>query len=297
MGDKIKKPISDAAMAAALTMQQNEITEYATYKSIAARLKDGKNKKILERIGNEEKMHYEIWKGYTGQELKPQVLKVWWRKLLAVLLGFTFVIKLMENNESVAQKNYAALVEEVPESEKIEQQENEHEQALMAMLDEERLKYVGSMVLGLNDALVELTGTLAGLTLALQNTRIIALSGLITGISATLSMASSEFLSAKSEGRDDALKSCIYTGIAYLITVVLLILPYLLFSPRDYMFALITMLIVVVMIIAVFNYYIAVAKDLNFKRRFIEMACISLGVAVLSFVVGLIVKNVLGVDI
>ncbi|MDK2880132.1 MAG: vacuolar iron transporter family protein [Thermoanaerobacteraceae bacterium] len=167
----------------------------------------------------------------------------------------------------------------------------------MGMLEEERLQYVGSMVLGLNDALVELTGTLAGLTLALQNTRIIALSGLITGISATLSMASSEFLSAKSEGRDDALKSCVYTGIAYLVTVALLILPYLLFTPQNYLFALMTMLAVVVLIIAAFNYYIAVAKDLQFKRRFVEMACISLGVAVLSFVVGLIVKNVLGVDI
>jgi len=297
LGEEVKKSISAAAMAAALAMQQNEITEYATYKSIAARLKDDKNKQILERIGNEEKTHYEIWKGYTGQTLKPQALKVWWRKVLAVLLGFTFTIKLMENSETVAQKNYAALAKEVPECEKIQAQENEHERALMGMLDEERLKYVGSMVLGLNDALVELTGTLAGLTLALQNTRIIALSGLITGISATLSMASSEFLSAKSEGRDDALKSCVYTGIAYLVTVALLILPYLLFPSRDYMYALVTMLVLVVLIIAVFNYYIAVAKDLAFKRRFIEMACISLGVAALSFVVGLIVKNVLGVDI
>jgi VIT1/CCC1 family predicted Fe2+/Mn2+ transporter len=144
---------------------------------------------------------------------------------------------------------------------------------------------------------VELTGTLAGLSFALQNTRIIALSGLITGISATLSMASSEFLSAKSEGNKDALKSSFYTGIAYLITVVMLILPYLLLPPQKYMLALFTMLITVVAIIAAFNYYIAVAKDLPFKRRFLEMATISLSVAVLSFVVGLIVKNALGVDI
>lgn len=297
MEGQVNKKISAQAMAVVLAMQQNEITEHATYKSIAARMKDGKNKQILEKIADEEKKHYEVWKRYTGRTLKPQALKVWWRKLLAVLLGFTFTIKLMENGEAIAQKNYAALAEEVPECEKIQEQEDEHERALMGMLDEERLKYVGSMVLGLNDALVELTGTLAGLTLALQNTRIIALSGLITGISATLSMASSEFLSAKSEGRDDALKSCIYTGIAYLATVTLLILPYLLFPASKYLFALMAMLAVVVLIIAVFNYYIAVAKDMEFKHRFIEMAFISLGVAVLSFVVGLIVKNVLGVDI
>ena len=153
------------------------------------------------------------------------------------------------------------------------------------------------MVLGLNDALVELSGTLAGLTLAMRNTRMIALSGLITGIAATLSMASSEFLSAKSEGRGDAFKSCVYTGVAYLITVALLILPYLLFDPGHYLYALGSMLAVVVLIILGFNYYIAVAKGLSFKRRFAEMAGISLGVAALSFVIGLLVKSVLGVDV
>lgn len=292
-----KKNISVRAMAIVRDMQQDEITESEVYRCIAARQKDEKNKRILLRLAEEERTHYEIWKGYTGMELRAQRLKVWWRCLLAFLLGFTFSVKQMENRESLAQRSYAALAEEIPESVSVQSQEDSHEQVLMELLDEERLKYVGSMVLGLNDALVELTGTLAGLTLALQNTRVIALSGLITGISATLSMASSEFLSSKSEGRPDALKSCVYTGIAYLVTVTLLILPYLLFPDRQYLLALVTMLVIVVLIILVFNYYIAVAKNLPFKRRFLEMACISLGVAALSFVVGLVVKNVLGVDI
>lgn len=297
MENQTSKMISSRAMAQVMEMQQDEITDYATYKAIAEKIKNAENKKILEKIAAEEKKHYEILKKYTNRSLTPEAFKVWWRRLLATLLGFTFTIKLMENSEAIAQNNYSELIKEVPEAEKIIAQEDEHEQSLINMLDEERLQYVGSMVLGLNDALVELTGTLAGLTLALQNTRIIALSGLITGISATLSMASSEFLSAKSEGSKDALKSSFYTGIAYLVTVVMLIMPYLLFPPQKYIFALITMLITVVVIIAAFNYYIAVAKDLPFKRRFLEMAIISLSVAALSFVVGLIVKSALGVDV
>jgi len=289
--------ISPNAMAQLIAMQQDEITDHVTYKAIARRIKNPENKKILEKIAAEEKKHYEILKRYTNRSLKPEPLKVWWRTLMASILGFTFTIKLMESSEAIAQHNYSDLIKEVPEAEIIVAEEEEHEEKLINMLNEERLQYVGSMVLGLNDALVELTGTLAGLSFALQNTRIIALSGLITGISATLSMASSEFLSAKSEGNKDALKSSFYTGIAYLITVVMLILPYLLLPPQKYMLALFTMLITVVAIIAAFNYYIAVAKDLPFKRRFLEMATISLSVAVLSFVVGLIVKNALGVDI
>ena len=38
------------------------------------------------------------------------------------------------------------------------------------------------MVLDLNDAQVELTGAPAGLTLALENTKLIALTSLITGV-------------------------------------------------------------------------------------------------------------------
>lgn len=291
------KQVSPAAMALIREMQQNEITESATYHALAERIKDAHNRDILLRLSDEEAAHAQIWQKYSGTEMKPQKCKVWLRKLTALLLGFTFTVKLMEKGEGNAQQKYATLYQEIPESVSIAAQENEHEQALMGMLNEERLQYVGSMVLGLNDALVELTGTLAGLTFALQNTRLIALSGLITGIAATLSMASSEFLSAKSDGNADALKSCTYTGIAYLITVALLILPYMLFHNEAYLGALITMLVIVVCIIAFFSYYISVAKDLPFGKRFGEMAVISLSVAVIAFLIGLLAKQLLGVDI
>ena len=203
----------------------------------------------------------------------------------------------MERGEEVAQSEYKIIAEEVEESIEIAKQEEEHEKALLDMLDEERLQYVGSMVLGLNDALVELTGSLAGFTFAMQNTGLIALSGLIIGISATFSMASSEFLAARSEGRDDAFKSCTYTGAAYLITVVLLIAPYLLLATDQYMIALGVMLAIVILIIAGFTYYTSVAQDLPFKARFLEMAIISVGVAVVSFFVGILAKQFLGVDL
>ena len=229
--------------------------------------------------------------------MKPEKGKVFKFKMLARILGFTFAVKLMENGEEGAQEEYALIAAEVEESRAIRQQEEEHEKALLDMLDEERLQYVGSMVLGLNDALVELTGSLAGFTFAMQNTNLIALSGLIIGISATFSMASSEFLAARSEGRTDALKSCSYTGIAYLITVILLILPYLLFGISQFIPALICMLLIVVLIIAGFTYYTSVAQDEPFGSRFAEMALISIGVAVISFFVCILAKQVLGVDL
>ena len=291
------KPLSPQAMEIIRRMQQSELTESVIYEKISAFAKGEENKQTLLRLAREEKAHYEIWKKYTGETMKPERWKVLKYTLLARVLGFTFAVKLMEQGEENAQSEYELLSQEVEESFLIRQQEEEHENALLSMLDEESLRYVGSMVLGLSDALVELTGSLAGFAFALQNNRLIALSGLIVGISATFSMASSEFLSARSEGRTDALKSCAYTGTAYLVTVVLLIAPYLLFGATQYIPALICMLAVVVLIIAGFTYYTSVAQDQPFKSRFLEMALISIGVAVISFVVGILAKKFLGIDL
>ncbi len=289
--------VSEAAMKIIKKMQQNELTESVIYAEIAKFAKGEKNKETLLRLSSEEKAHYEIWKKYTNLNLKPQKAKIFKYKLLARILGFTFAVKLMENGEEGAQSEYALLSEEVEESVHIRAQEEEHEAALLELLDEERLQYVGSMVLGMNDALVELTGSLAGFTFAMQNTRLIALSGLIMGISATFSMASSEFLAARNEGRTDAFKSCCYTGTAYLITVALLIIPYLLMDNSNYMSALFLMIAFVILIIAGFTYYISVAKGERFKPRFLEMSLISIGVAIMSFFVGVLAKKFLGVDL
>lgn len=214
-----------------------------------------------------------------------------------MVLGYTFVIKLMENGEVVVADQYRRLIDEIPEMKDIMEQEEAHEYQLHDMLNEERLQYVGAMVLGLNDALVELTGTIAGLTFALGNNRVVALAGIITGVSATLSMAASNYLAERADGNPNAFKSCLYTGVAYLVTVILLVLPYLLYPTHMIMPALGTMIAVVILIILFFNYYISVAKSLPFLRRFGEMLAISLGVAVISFLIGLAAKGLLGVEL
>jgi VIT1/CCC1 family predicted Fe2+/Mn2+ transporter len=280
-----------------IAMQVNEVTESIIYAKVAKRVADPHNKDILLKISAEEKRHADIWKRYTGMEAQPKRFKILWFTLLAAIFGFTFALKLMERGEGDANEIYESIASEVPEAKKIAQDEDRHEQELLALLDEERLQYVGSMVLGLSDALVELSGTLAGLTFAMQNTRLIALSGLITGISATLSMASSEYLSSRSEGNTNALKSGLYTGVVYLATVGFLVLPYLLMPNDSFMWALAIMLGTVVLIILGFTYYISVAKDLPFLKRFGEMAGISLTVAAISFVIGIIVKATLGIEI
>jgi VIT1/CCC1 family predicted Fe2+/Mn2+ transporter len=279
-----------------LSAQRNEITEYHIYSRLAATLPDPANRQVMEQIAADELAHAQEWKKYTGQEVQPDRFKLWFYYLVSRVLGFTFGIKLMEMGENSAQGNYAEISKHIPEAQKILQDENEHEDELIEMLDEERLRYAGSVVLGLNDALVELTGALAGLTLALQNVQLIALSGLITGLAASLSMGASEYLSVRTEDTSKhPLRAAVYTGIAYVITVILLILPYLLFE--NYYLDLAIALTTAVLIIAGFNYYISVAKGESFRRRFLEMASLSLGVAVFSFGIGYLIRILLGVEV
>jgi vacuolar iron transporter family protein len=279
-----------------ILFQQTEITEYHIYKRLAKHIRSKENASILAQIAEDELRHYNGWKQYTKEEVSPRWFYVWFYYLVSITFGFTFGVKLMEMGEQAAQKNYAAVAKEVPEASKYEQEEDQHEKKLVEMLDEERLQYAGSVVLGLNDALVELTGALAGLTLALQNTKLIALSGLITGIAASMSMAASEYLSTRSEKTSkEPVRAAIYTGIAYILTVSLLVLPYLLIE--NYYIDLAITMTIAVLIIAVFNYYISVAKGESFKARFLEMAGLSLGVATFSFIIGFFIRKWLGVEI
>ena len=292
-----ERELSQKALDILLKSQRDEETDCLIYDFMSKKEKDPKNKKILAKMAADERDHAKMWKSLTKKEVNPNLKLVYWYKFLTIIMGFTFVLKLIQSGETTASSKYADIIDEVPEAKKASEDELRHEYELIEMLDEERLQNVGAMVLGLNDALVELTGTIAGLSFALMNTRIVALSGIITGISATLSMAASNYLAERAENNPNAMKSSVYTGVAYLITVALLVLPYLIFPEDMWLGALVTMLITVIFIILFFNYYISVAKDLPFMKRFLEMAGISLSVAAISFVIGILVKKFLGIDL
>ena len=275
-------------------LQREEINGHFTYAKLADVVKDANNASVIKRISSEEMKHYNVWKSYTGEDIKPNKFKINLYYWIAKILGLTFGIRLMEQGEEKVQEIYSKLLDSIPEAAQILADEEKHEDELMEMLDEESLRYAGSVVLGLNDALVELTGALAGLTFAFKDSRTIALAGLITGISASFSMAASDYLSNKADddGKNPT-RSAIYTGIAYLITVMLLIMPYLILN--NYIFSLVWTLVNAILVIALFNYYISVARGYNFKQRFFEMAGISMGVAIFSFLLGNVISGWLGV--
>lgn len=289
------KEINKQNMAILMKDQQDEIDAHYIYALVADSIKDKHNSDIIRQISKDELKHYQRLKSLTGISLKPRKRKIRFFAFIIRVFGITFGIKLLEKNESNAVIDYSSIDKNISFMDEMIDDEERHEKELIDMIDEERLNYMGSVVLGLNDALVELTGALAGFTFAFQDTRLIALTGLITGISASFSMAASEYLSTRHEGGENALKSSIYTGVAYIFTVMFLVLPFLILSNP--FISLGVTIGVAVLIIFLFNYYVSVAKDYNFKKRFMEMALISIGVAGISFLIGILVKQFIGVDL
>ena len=288
--------LEPSVLKTVLSAQKSEITEHFIYRKLAQWVRGDENRKVLEKIAADELGHYNFWKKHSEQNVSPDLWTLFKYVWIAKIFGITFGLKLMENGEGKAQKAYDKLATAIPQAKEIEKDEAVHEHLILNMLKESRLEYIGSAVLGLNDALVELTGALAGFTFALRQGSLVAAAGLITGIAAAFSMASSEYLSTKTEAQGkNALFAALYTGATYLGTVVILILPFLLL--KNPFISLGISLCSVVVIIFAFTFYISVAKDLPFKKRVIEMLSISLGVAALSFGIGFLVRHFLGIDI
>jgi VIT1/CCC1 family predicted Fe2+/Mn2+ transporter len=291
MVEKVDEDVKNRILA----FQRNEITEHMVYNALSKMAKGG-NKRLLKKISEDELRHYGEWRSYTSRDVAPDRLIFFKYLLVSRLFGLTFAVKLMEKGEKEAEEVYEKISLVFPKAKEIVSDEIEHEKTLISMIDEEKVKYVGSLVLGLNDALVELTGALVGLTFTLQNSKLVGVAGLVTGIAASLSMSASEYLSQKSEKTEkNPLKASLYTGIAYLATVLILSVPYLLLS--DYRLSLAVMFLSISLIVYVFTFFISITKETSFRRMFLEMILISLGVAAVSFVIGWFARIVFGIEV
>ena len=282
-----------------LSLQRMEATEGEIYRRLAKKQKNPSNKKILLQIAEEEGRHEAILAEATGQTVKPMMWKVWLHSQMAWIFGLTFAVKMLERVERDASTEYRKLGYD-----DLADEEDSHEERLIGLLEEGRLTYIGSVVLGMSDALIELTGALAGLTFAFGDLKLVALAGLVTGIAAAFSMGASEYLSTRSEKKDtNPLTAAFFTWIAYLLTVFLLVAPYLIISPdttpvyglEPHVLALVCTLIIGIVVIASFNFYVSVVEEVSFLHRFAEMAGLLFVVSLISFGIGILLSNWMGI--
>lgn len=275
---------------------QNEITEHHVYLKLAAGC-HGKNCEILAQIAADELRHYKQFRQIVGRDVAPGKLKIFFYILLSRVLGLTFAMKLMEAGEVMAEAAYEKLLGDMPDIARIIEEEARHEKMLLAGIEEESLGYLSSVVLAVNNALQEFTGIAVGLTFAIQNSRAVANTILISGLAASLAMAASEYLSQKAEGKMEghgtrAVKAAILTGTAYVIIVLLIVMPfYLIAGPFT---ALAVTFCLVLAVITLFAFFMAVVKEMRFARLFAEIMILALAVVSASFCIGMLARHFLG---
>ena len=281
----------------ALAQQQNEIDDFTIYSMLSVSDKYEANKLIFHKISEEEKGHYTYLLSFTKQELKPRSHVVFFYLLLSKIVGISFTLKFLERREEDAKQFYKELITIDDKANAIYEQEINHEIELIDMLHDKKLLYAGAIVLGMNDALVELTGTLSGIALAFDKSVVVGVTGLIMGIAAALSMAGSAYLESKENigAEIKPMTYALYTGVSYIVTTAILVAPF--FICEKIPVAIIWMFAGAVLIIGLYNFYISVAKDLSFWKRVREMSYITFGVALISFGIGYVVKHYFGIEI
>ncbi len=156
-------------------------------------------------------------------------------------------------------------------------------------------KYAGAMVLGMHDALVEITGIIAGLIFAIDNRRILLLTGAIAAVAASLSMAAANYMAQRTDNNPDAPIAATYTGATYVTTSAILLAPFCVIHNRFAAFG--TMCIAAVAIILLFNLCIGKINKRPFWSHFWEMLCVCIGVSIASFAIGQAAKYFLNIQI
>jgi len=278
---------------------RDEFFSYHIYSMLARSPLINKNaRNILRKAADDEFGHYMFWKRYVGECASGvSIFKAVLFMAIFHLFGLTITLKYVESKEADAISVYKYLSEARPdirdEIEKIREEEEKHEADFAAGIDEGRVKYIGSITLGISDALIELTGIYTGSLGAFRDTLSAGLTGVLAGIAASISMGVASYSQAKHEGRLNPRLSALYTFISYLSVVSLLALPYFLAGSLIVAFS--TMVVTAVLVVAYISFYAAVLHGRSYLRELIETSLLIFGVSSLLYILGSIFGSLLGV--
>jgi VIT1/CCC1 family predicted Fe2+/Mn2+ transporter len=279
---------------------REEARAFRVYRLLAELAGDEAQRRVLERLAEQERRHYEFWRGLLGRDCDGGGVSVGLLRAAYRVLGPVFVLQLLERGEEDAVRAYREFMNLVDNDElrrrveEIMREEEEHEKILLQQVEDVRVKYMGFIALGLADAIVEITGVHAGFLGATSNTLLAGIAGLVVGFSAALSMAGAAYLQAKHGGETHPPTSALVTGLSYIFSVVLLALPY--FLTRSMLLAFSVSLSLAVALIAAFTYYSVVVQGKSFTREFTETTLLMLGTAFGSFLFGRLLGGVFGIE-
>ena len=280
---------------------RDEQTDGAVYLALSRRERNQEFKAALEGLARGEQSHYEFWKHFAPNvNVTVNKFKLYFVLLLRLTLGLTFTMKFLERHEDTLHKRYREIAKMIPPEDMARflvmmEEEEKQEEALMGKVHEGRVKYMSFIVLGLADAVVEISGIHAGSLGIYKKTELAGLAGVIAGMAASVAMASAAYAQAKQGFEGSAKWSAIYTGVSYMFTAIFLALPY--FLTSNMISALSTSLVIGVILVAMMTYYDTVISTKPFARQFAEIAGIILAASLALFIAGTIINQLLGITI
>ena len=273
----------------------DEWSDHTLYERLSKTVSSGSPfARVLEELSATEHRHYEFWRKYVpGEEPRLATLKLYWTLFLRRFFGLTFATRYLDRHESNVVKEYKGLAslipaEDKPAYEEMVADEREHEKAFAMKVESSAVRYIAFVVLGLADALVEISGIHAGWLGLFEKTEIAGLAGVVAGGAASLAMASAAFAQAKQGFSGSARLSAVYTGVSYFITAVILATPYFLTSSM--LLALGSSLTLAVVILAITTWYSIVIQQKPFLRDFVEILAILFATTAVVFLLGAFVS-------
>ncbi|MEM2923643.1 MAG: VIT1/CCC1 family protein [Candidatus Nitrosocaldus sp.] len=275
---------------------RDEYADYYIYSTLASSSVTPKAlKDRLALMAEQEYRHYQFWSRYAnGLTVREPRTKALMMKFLALIMGITFVVRMLERHESSVIEGYRGLLHIMKDEndrrmlEGIIDEEEKHESSLVENISEGRVRYLGFTVLGLSDALIEIAGIHAGTLGVYTDTFKAGLAGLIAGVAASIAMASAAYNQAKQTEGVKASSAATYTGLAYVVTALLLALPY--FLVHDILEALLISLMISVAILAYIALYSHVLFNRNFFRELGETTGIIFGATLALYAFGELIR-------
>ncbi len=307
---------------AAARFYKDEISDMNLYRALAKAERKKELRSLFNALAGIEGKHARMWLEVLKDEgmQKPSVgassLRILKFGIVSRILGSAFVTRILEEGEIRAIEAYSKTLGRVGYTARerkrirsIIDDEKNHEEKLVASIKESEgdLNYVRSIVFGLNDGLVELLAVIAGLAVVIQTPILVAIGGLIVGVSGTLSMAAGAYLSSKSHilvedsaknAKDHVdtkpAKDALYTGLFYFIGAIISILPFM-FGLSGFA-GILASIVLVSIALVIASTIIALISNTSIKTRIAEMLIISLGTAFVTIILGTILKQHFGIS-
>ncbi|MGB9678744.1 MAG: VIT1/CCC1 transporter family protein [Thermoanaerobacteraceae bacterium] len=190
-----------------------ELKAFELYTYLSKIEKNPDIKQSFDSLAKIEKAHSKFWydflleRNIKVKEKHSNIFRLFLYKILRTLLGSRLFVTVLEMNETSTTESYYQYFNEATLSNdekvmlsKIIEDELEHEKIFSKQKNKFSIENIRDFIMGMNDGLVEILGTVTGLSAVYPKSPItVGTAGLVVGVAGALSMAIGAYTSVRSQ--------------------------------------------------------------------------------------------------